>query len=102
MNLGTPTSAPVATRVALVRDLRCPYNRHAEVSAGVQRYAEERGWVTIVDAFAHDTLHRRRGNPSAATPPGIGCPGGITTDGRSGRPATGTRYSRSPRDRPDM
>jgi LacI family transcriptional regulator len=47
-------------RVALALDLRWPYKRHAEVFAGVQRYAEEHGWVSIIDEFAHDTLARRR------------------------------------------
>jgi LacI family transcriptional regulator len=48
-------------RVALVLDLQWPYKRHSEVFAGIQRYAEERGWVTIIDEFAHDTLSRARG-----------------------------------------
>jgi LacI family transcriptional regulator len=42
-------------------DLQWPYKRHAEVFAGVQRYAEEHGWVSIIDEFAHDTLRRKRG-----------------------------------------
>lgn len=50
-------------RVALMLDLQWPYKRHAEVFAGIQRYAAERGWVSIIDEFAHDTLRRR---PSAA------------------------------------
>jgi LacI family transcriptional regulator len=50
-------------RVALMLDLQWPYKRHAEVFAGVQRYAEERGWVSIIDEFAHDTLRPRRGAP---------------------------------------
>ncbi|MFO0798693.1 MAG: substrate-binding domain-containing protein [Gemmataceae bacterium] len=49
-----------ARRVALMLDLRWPYKRHAEVFAGIQRYAEERGWVSIIDEFAHDTLRRGR------------------------------------------
>lgn len=47
-------------RVALMLDLQWPYKRHAEVFAGVQRYAEERGWVSVIDEFAHDTLGRTR------------------------------------------
>jgi LacI family transcriptional regulator len=31
------------------------------VFAGVQRYAVERGWVSIIDEFADDTLRRTRG-----------------------------------------
>ncbi len=41
-------------------DLRWPYKRHSEIFAGVQRYAEEHGWVSIIDEFAHDTLRRNR------------------------------------------
>jgi LacI family transcriptional regulator len=41
-------------------DLRWPYKRHSEVFAGVQRYAEEYGWVSIIDEFAHDTVGRKR------------------------------------------
>jgi LacI family transcriptional regulator len=41
-------------------DLQWPYKRHSEIFAGVQRYAEERGWVSIIDEFAHDTLRRKR------------------------------------------
>ena len=47
--------------VALMLDLQWPYKRHAEVYAGIQRFAEERGWVTVIDEFAHDTLrHKQR------------------------------------------
>ena len=47
-------------RVALMLDLQWPYKRHSEIFAGVQRYAEEHGWVSIIDEFAHDTLRRKR------------------------------------------
>ena len=50
-------------RVALMLDLQWPYKRHSEVFAGVQRYAEEHGWASIIDEFAHDTLRRRSGGP---------------------------------------
>jgi LacI family transcriptional regulator len=50
-------------RVALMLDLQWPYKRHSQVFAGVQRYAEERGWTSIIDEFAHDTLRRK---PAAA------------------------------------
>jgi LacI family transcriptional regulator len=46
-------------RVAIALDLQWPFKRHSEIFAGVQRYAEERGWSTIIDEFAHDTLRRR-------------------------------------------
>ena len=50
-------------RVALMLDLQWPYKRHSEVFAGVQRYAEEQGWTSIIDEFAHDTLRRQK-NPA--------------------------------------
>ncbi len=46
--------------VALMLDLQWPYKRHTEVYAGIQRFAEERGWVTVIDEFAHDTLRRKQ------------------------------------------
>jgi LacI family transcriptional regulator len=48
-------------RIALMLDLQWPYKRHSEIYAGIQRYAEVRGWVSIIDEFAHDTLRRKRG-----------------------------------------
>ena len=48
-------------RVALTLDLQWPYKRHSEVFAGVQRYAVEQGWVSIIDEFADDTLRRAAG-----------------------------------------
>lgn len=42
-------------------DLQWPYKRHAEIFAGIQRYAEEQSWTSIIDEFAHDTLRRKRG-----------------------------------------
>jgi LacI family transcriptional regulator len=57
-------------------DLQWPYKRHAEVFAGVQRYASEQGWVSIIDEFADDTLRRASGGAghydgilARATPP---------------------------------
>jgi DNA-binding LacI/PurR family transcriptional regulator len=46
-------------------DLRWPYKRHSEIFAGIQRYAEEHGWVSILDEYANDTLRLR---PQAAVP----------------------------------
>ncbi len=46
-------------RVGVMLDLQWPYKRHSEIFAGVQRYAEEQGWVSIIDEFAHDTLRRK-------------------------------------------
>jgi LacI family transcriptional regulator len=47
-------------RVGIMLDLQWPYKRHSEIFAGVQRYAEERGWVSVIDEFAHDTLRRKQ------------------------------------------
>jgi LacI family transcriptional regulator len=41
-------------------ELQWPYKRHAEIFVGVQRCAEEQGWETIIDEFAHDALRRQR------------------------------------------
>lgn len=41
-------------------DLEWPYKRHASIFGGTQRYAEEQGWRSIIDEFAHDTLPARR------------------------------------------
>lgn len=49
-------------RVALMLDLQWPYKRHAGVFAGTQKYAEEHGWISIIDDFAHKTLSTRRGS----------------------------------------
>lgn len=46
--------------IALMLDLQWPYKRHAEVYACIQRCAEERGWVTVIDEFADDTLRRKQ------------------------------------------
>jgi hypothetical protein len=35
-------------------DLPWPGKRHPEVYAGIQRFAAVRGWVRIIDEFAHD------------------------------------------------
>jgi hypothetical protein len=64
-----------------MRDLRWPYERHAEVYAGVQRFAGERDWVTVIDEFAHDTLRRKPGAAERY--------GGVIA--RANRPLRGTR-----------
>ena len=51
---------PLPTRrVAIMLDLQWPYKRHSQVFAGVHRYAEERGWVTVIDEFVHYRLNPR-------------------------------------------
>lgn len=52
------TRAP--RRVALMLDLQWPFKRHSEIFAGIQRYAVEQGWTSIIDEFVHDTLRRKR------------------------------------------
>ncbi len=47
-------------RVALMLDLQWPFKRHSEIFSGIQRYAEEQGWTSILDEFADDTLRRKR------------------------------------------
>jgi LacI family transcriptional regulator len=37
-------------------ELMWPYKRHAGVFAGTQQYAHERGWESIIDEFADDTI----------------------------------------------
>lgn len=51
----------ISRRVALMLDLQWPFKRHSEVYAGIQRFAAERGWCTVIDEFAHDTLRRECG-----------------------------------------
>lgn len=41
-------------------EMKWPYKRHVGVFAGTQRYAEERGWDSIIDEHAGDTLPMRR------------------------------------------
>jgi LacI family transcriptional regulator len=48
-------------RVAVMLDLRWPYKRHSAIFNGIQQYAAARGWETIIDEFAHDTLKSLRG-----------------------------------------
>lgn len=43
-------------RVAIMLDLQWTYKRHADIFAGIQRYAVEKDWDSIIDEFAHDTL----------------------------------------------
>ncbi|QOV92023.1 substrate-binding domain-containing protein [Humisphaera borealis] len=48
-------------RVALMLDLQWPYKRHSQVFAGIQRYAEAQGWISVIDEFVHNTLPGRSG-----------------------------------------
>ena len=41
-------------------EMKWPYKRHVGVFAGTQSYAEERGWDSIIDEHAGDTLPARR------------------------------------------
>lgn len=59
-NLGKRRDRGHSPRVAIMLDLQWPYKRHSEIFAGVQRFAEEQGWVSIIDEFAHDALVRKQ------------------------------------------
>ncbi|MEZ6142100.1 MAG: substrate-binding domain-containing protein [Zavarzinella sp.] len=48
--------APSTRRIAIMLDLQWPYKRHADIFAGIQEYAEQHHWDTIIDEFAHNTL----------------------------------------------
>lgn len=52
---------PTPPRVALLLELELPFRRHTEIYAGVQRFAREHGWETVVDEYADDTLGRSCG-----------------------------------------
>lgn len=47
---------PPARRVAVMFELEWPHKRHADIFAGTQRYANERGWESIIDEFVAETL----------------------------------------------
>jgi len=42
-------------------DLQWPHQRRSEIHGGIRRFAAERGWGTIIDECAYDTLRRSRG-----------------------------------------
>ncbi len=46
-------------RVAVMLDLEWPYKRHAGIFEGTQQYAQERGWQSIIDEYADDTIPPR-------------------------------------------
>ncbi len=50
-------------RVAVTLELEWPYKRHVSVFAGVQQYAREQGWQTILDEFADDSIVRKSEKP---------------------------------------
>ncbi len=51
--------------VGLSIDFHLPYKHHAGIFSGVQRYADERGWLTTFDDWIADTLARSpRGKPA--------------------------------------
>lgn len=54
---------PKERRVAIMLDLDWPYKRHAGIFSGTQQYAQEKGWESIVDEYADDTLPVRSGKP---------------------------------------
>lgn len=42
--------------IAIMLDLQWPYKRHGHIFAGVQQFAEGRGWHSTIDEFVHVTL----------------------------------------------
>ena len=54
---------PKTRRVAVMLELDWPYKRHAGIFAGAQQYAQEQGWVSIIDEYADDTLPVRPNLP---------------------------------------
>lgn len=48
-------------RVALMLDLVWTYKRHTGIFSGTQQYADEHGWISIIDEFVHKSLPARRG-----------------------------------------
>ena len=51
---------PKPRLVAIMLDLETGYKRHTGTYAGAQKYSHERGWETIIDEYADDTLPPRR------------------------------------------
>lgn len=47
---------PQPRRIALQLELEIPFKRHGEIFAGTQRYAAERGWISILDDFLDEAL----------------------------------------------
>lgn len=45
-------------RIAVQMELHWPLKRHTAIYAGLQQYAEEQGWETILDDFVSDHLAR--------------------------------------------
>jgi hypothetical protein len=43
-------------RVALMLDLDWPYKRYVGTFSGMQRYAEQQGWESTVDAYLFDAI----------------------------------------------
>ncbi len=47
---------PKSRRVAIMLDLRWPLKRHADIFAGTQRYAAEKGWESVIDEYVAEHL----------------------------------------------
>jgi LacI family transcriptional regulator len=47
---------PQTRRIAVMLEVWYPFKRHADTYAGVQEYAQEHGWKTVIDEFAGDSL----------------------------------------------
>jgi LacI family transcriptional regulator len=47
-------------RIAVMFQLEWPHKRHADIFAGAQEYADERGWETVIDEFVGQGPEKRR------------------------------------------
>jgi LacI family transcriptional regulator len=56
---------PHGRRVGIALDIQLLFKHHTEVFAGVQHYADEAGWTTVIDNWPEETLDRgKRGKPA--------------------------------------
>ena len=58
IEIGTTPIMPTPRRVAIMLDLSWPFKRHARVFAGTQQFAQEYGWLSIMDEYVDKTLSK--------------------------------------------
>lgn len=52
-------------RIGIAVEVHLLYKHHTEVFAGAQRFANERGWVTVIDEWIGEALRKSpRGRPA--------------------------------------
>lgn len=56
---------PAPRRIGLAVEFHLLYKHHSELLAGIQRYADEQGWLTVIDDWIQDTLSRSPGDRPA-------------------------------------